>query len=259
MRTTARPPLRRGRSCAAQLGVEHRHAAAVAELVGDERDHRHRVDRGVEPGGARVERRGHQAARVEQAHDVAVLFDAVHVAHRAADPLARGPVDLAHVVVGEVVADRLEVGAETERAAGAQARVAELAAAQRDDDALRGDDVGIDEQRRLALAGERAAPEPERTAAARGDGRQHRRAAPVRDHAARRARRAPTDGSIVDVGRLRLADLDAAAALPASVSTSSARRDAARERARNRPAHAEPVVRDHDVDDRRDHDERDAA
>ena len=152
MRTTARPPLRRGRSCDAQRGVEHRHSAAVAELVGDERDHRHRVDRGVEPGGAHVERRGHQAPGVEQAHDVAVLFDAVDVAHRPPDAIGRGPVDLAHVVVGQVVADRLEVGAEAERPAGAQTRVAELPAPQCDNDPLRGHDVGIHEQRRFAFA-----------------------------------------------------------------------------------------------------------
>ena len=101
---------------------------------------------------ARVERRRHEAARVEQAHDVAVLLDAVHVAHRPAGALGRGPVDLAHVVVGEVVADRLELGAEPERSAGAQARIAEPAAAQRDHEPLRGDHVGIHEQRRLAFA-----------------------------------------------------------------------------------------------------------
>ena len=45
------------REPAADLGVVDGHAAAVAELVGDERDHRDRVDRGVEPGDARVRSR----------------------------------------------------------------------------------------------------------------------------------------------------------------------------------------------------------
>ena len=70
----------------ANLAVEDGDAAAVAELVGDERDHRHRVDAASSRVMRSRQRRGHQAAGVEQAHDVAVLFDAVLVAHRAAHP-----------------------------------------------------------------------------------------------------------------------------------------------------------------------------
>ena len=68
---------------------------------------------------------------VEQAAHVAVLLDAVLVAHRPPEPRGRAPVDLADVVVGRVVADRLELGAEAERAARAAARLAEAAAARR--------------------------------------------------------------------------------------------------------------------------------
>ena len=84
----------------------------VTELVGDERDRRDRVDRGVERGSCCADRRGHEPADVEDADDVAVLLDAVLVAHRPARRGRREPVDLPDVVVGEVVAHRLELGAE---------------------------------------------------------------------------------------------------------------------------------------------------
>ena len=73
-----------------------------------------RIDGGVEPGAV-AERRRHQAADVEHAHDVAVLLHPVLVAHRSSHARRGAPVDLADVVVGQVVADRLEVGAEPER------------------------------------------------------------------------------------------------------------------------------------------------
>ena len=79
-------------------GVVDGDTATIAELVGDERDHRHRVDCGVESSEARRgagrdrardKRRGHQSAGVEQADDITVLLDAVLVAHRPPD--ARSP------------------------------------------------------------------------------------------------------------------------------------------------------------------------
>ena len=54
---------------------------------------------------------------VEHEHHLAVLLDPVLVAHRTSDARRRLPVDLPDVVVGEVVADRLEVGAEAQGAA----------------------------------------------------------------------------------------------------------------------------------------------
>ena len=206
VRTTALPPARRGREPAADLGVVHGHAAAVAELVGDERDHRDRVDRGVEPGDRvaprppaidRVdERRGHQPAGVEQAHDVAVLLDAVLVAHRPADARGGLPVDLADVVVGEVVAHRLELGAEPERPARAQPGIAEAAAAHRDHEPLRREHVrgtrgGRCRRRRRRCtcrgrAGRAAGPRPAGGGARRAGAR--RRSASSRPHAGRAAR-----------------------------------------------------------------------
>ena len=120
------------------------------------------------------------------------------------------PVDLAHVVVGEVVADRLELGAEPERAARAQARdrgsgraaARSRAAARR---RRRGTRAGRPPpRRRTCSARARAGPAP-----ARGDRRQPARAAPVRDDRARRARPDADRRFDRDVGRLRLAELDA--------------------------------------------------
>ena len=143
-----------------------------------------------------VERRRHQAARVEQAHDVAVLFDAVLVAHRPADALGRRPVDLADVVVGLVVADRLELGSEPERPARAQAGIAELArGAARPRGAARRRRRGT-RGAAPAVAGERARA---RARAARGAGPppagEPRRRGGARSRRASSAPR-PTDGSI---------------------------------------------------------------
>jgi hypothetical protein len=57
------------------------HAAPVAENVGHRRDGDDRVERGVEarPVG---ERRGHEAAAIDDTDDVAIPLDAVLVAHR---------------------------------------------------------------------------------------------------------------------------------------------------------------------------------
>ena len=116
-------PARR-RQTTADAIVEGDDPGPVTHLVGDERHRGGRVDGGVE-AGAVAERRRHQAAGVEHAHDVAVLLHPVLIAHGPPHARRRAPVDLAEVVVGEVVADRLEVGAEPERAPREAARVAE--------------------------------------------------------------------------------------------------------------------------------------
>ena len=103
--------------------VERDRAAAIAELIGREREHRDRVQRRVEHR-PRADRRRHQPAGVEQADDIAVSLDPVLIAHRPSHPRGRPPVQLPDVVVGRVLADRLEVGAEAERPARELARMA---------------------------------------------------------------------------------------------------------------------------------------
>ena len=106
-----------------------RRAAAVAELVGDERERGRGVELGVEDRHlVLAERRGREPPGVDQQQQVAVLLEPVLVAHRPPEPRRRAPVDLADVVVGLVVADQLELGAEPERSAGGRALVAEAAA-----------------------------------------------------------------------------------------------------------------------------------
>ena len=62
------------------------------------------------------------------------------------DARGREPVDLPHVVVGEVVADRLEVGAEAEGATRAATGLAEAAPAQRDHEPAGRGEVRVGEQ-----------------------------------------------------------------------------------------------------------------
>ena len=90
------------------------------------------------------QRGGGEPAGVDEQHEVAVLLDAVLVAHRPPEPRGRAPVDLADVVVGQVVAHELEVGAEPERAARGDALLAELAAADREREPAGGGEVGVD-------------------------------------------------------------------------------------------------------------------
>ncbi len=111
---------------------------------------------------------------------------AVLVAHRPPDARGRRPVDLAHVVVGQVVAHRLELGAEPERAAGTQARVAEATASQRDDQPLCGVHVGIHEQLARPLGIERART---RAATVRNGARRPAEVGVPRDGARRASRR----------------------------------------------------------------------
>ena len=180
-----------GRDPAPDLGVERDDAAAVAELVGHEHDRGERVERGVEPGAV-ADRRRHQPSGVEEAHDVAVLLDAVLVAHRPTGARRRRPVHLADVVVGLVVAHGLELGAEPERAACEQPGVAEPTAAHRGHDAARRGNVGIHDDLRVAAARELPAPQAERSDPARRDRREPVPSAPPRgDRALRGGRRLP--------------------------------------------------------------------
>ena len=143
-----RGPLRAaGAQCGADLGVERDRAAAVPHLVGDERDRGERVQARVEHGRPHAARRGWQrgggqAPGVDHDHHVSVLLDAVLVAHRAPEAGGGAPVDLADVVVGQVVAHQLELGPEAERAAGGDALVAEAALAHREREPARGQQIG---------------------------------------------------------------------------------------------------------------------
>ena len=167
------------RQAAADAVVEGDDAAAVADHVGDERDGDGGVDRGVEPRAV-LERRGHQAAGVDQQHHLAVLLDAELVAHRPPEPVGRAPVDLAQVVVGRVVADRLEVGAEPERPARQPALLAEAALAHGEREPARRGEVGIDEHLVLLAALVVPAAEPQRALGAGGDRAERVAAAPQR-------------------------------------------------------------------------------
>ncbi len=131
----------------------------------------------------RPERRGREAARVEQEQQVAVLLEPVLVAHRPPEPRRRAPVDLADVVVGLVVADQLELGAEAERAARGRALVAEAPAGDGEREPPRGREVGEDAQLGVVAGrwSQRASPSgPVARVATAG---QHVAAAPARDDA----------------------------------------------------------------------------
>ena len=141
------PALAPRRERGADLVVEGDRAAAVAELVGDERERGGGVELGVEDRGV-LQRRGREPAGVDQQQQVAVLLEPVLVAHRPPEPRRRAPVDLADVVVGLVVADQLELGPEPERAAGGRALVAEAAAGDGQREPARGLQVGEDAQLR---------------------------------------------------------------------------------------------------------------
>ena len=200
-RVAARAPRRQA---AADAVVEGDDAAAVADRVGDERDGDGGVDRGVEPRAV-LERRRHQAPGVEQQHHLAVLLDAVLVAHRPPRAVRGAPVDLARVVVGRVVADRLEVRAEAERAARQAALLAEAPLAHGEREPARGGQVGVDEQLVLlarrggasarARAGPRCARRPRRACGARGAAGSGARRAARRPRAARAPGRAGSAGA----------------------------------------------------------------
>ena len=158
-----------GGQAPADAAVEGQHPGLIADLVGHQHDGHGGVEGGVEPGesdGSRArcgaDRGGHQPAGVDAADDGAVLLDPVLVAHRAAGAGGGPPVDLADVVVGHVVPDRLEVGPEPERAPGEDAGVPEPAVTHGHHQPVGGRHVRVDEDLAL-LAGpvvDPAEPEP---------------------------------------------------------------------------------------------------
>ena len=187
----AGPPRRQG---AEHLAGERDRAAAVAQHVRHGRDRDSRVERGVEPRAV-GERSRHQPAAVDDADDVPVALDPVLVAHRPPEAGRRAPVHLAEVVVGDVVADRLELGAEAERPAPAEALVPELARPDRAREPAGSRQVRIDEHVGGLADLMRPRREPERPGAP-GDRRRKRvAAAPARDELSRSARRPPARGS----------------------------------------------------------------
>ncbi len=155
--------------------VEGDRPAAVADLVGHERHRGEHVERRVEHGALRPgglvagerERGGGEPPGVDEHDDVAVLLDAVLVAHRPPEPRGRPPVDLAHVVVGQVVADELEVRAQPERAARGDALLAEAALADGARDPPRHREVGVDGDLRGRAGAVVPGREAERAARAR--------------------------------------------------------------------------------------------
>ena len=137
------------------------------------------------------QRRGGQAPGVDHDHHVAVLLDAVLVAHRPPQAGGRAPVDLADVVVGQVVAHQLELGARGRagrgrrrpgRGSGPGARRARAG----------GRPAGRGRRRpRRAPGAVVPGGEPERPGRARADGRAARGARGGARAGSRRARRRP--------------------------------------------------------------------
>ena len=214
-------------------GVEGDRAAAVAELVGDEPDRGRGVDRDVQPRGAAAQRRRHEPAAVEHADDVAVLLDAVLVAHRPPHPHGRRPVDLADVVVREVVADRLELGAEAERTARALARLAEAARAHGERKPAGRRQVGVDEQLLRLARGVVPGRQAERAAHAQRRRWQHEAPATAHDELCLQSAVALLRGELDLRRRARLAHADAAQLVAAARSPASRARRAPRSKARD--------------------------
>ena len=238
----ARPRRRRarpGREREADLVVEGDRAEAVADLVGDERDRGQRVQARVEHGEPRAVGPPAAAPRTSRpasttSDHVAVLLDPVLVAHRAPEPRRRAPVDLADVVVGQVVAHELELRAEPERSARGDALVAEAALAHGQREPARGEQVRVDGHARGARPAawcQAASPSGPvvRVPTAGSSWRPRRRG----DAAGRRARRRPRAGSSAMPGGDGLAQPHARP--PAAPPRVDAQRRPAR-RARARPA-----------------------
>ena len=134
------------------------------------------------------------------------------------------PVDLADVVVGEVVADRLELGAEAERAARPAARLAEAALADGEREPARRRQVGVDEQ--LGVARRRAWSQRREAERARRRARRPAAACGARGAAATSCASSPPSASCgveLDVRRPRLAHADRRPSASAR-STASGRR-----------------------------------
>ena len=212
-RATAAAPRRRGRDVA-----QHAVGRRPARRCGRRARRRPRTT-----AISRVERRRRAACRPRsgaaisrpassrQTH-LAVLLDAVLVGHRAPEPRRRAPVDLAHVVVGRVVAHRLErrCRGRAARARGGPTRGSRpwrTASASR----RAAGEVGIDQQLGVARPSRwYQAPSPSGPVDAHAD----RRAARAGRGGARRARASSSPsaslGSSVDVGGQRLAHAHAA-------------------------------------------------
>ena len=171
-----------GRERGADLVVERDRAGAVAELVGDERQRGRGVEADVQDrGSVLVEWRRREPPGVEQEQQVAVLLEPVLVAHRPPEACRRAPVDLADVVVGLVVADQLELRAQTERAAGRRALVPEPPAGDGQRQPARGAQVREDAYVGRGPDAVVPAREPERPRRPRRDRGQHVPPAPPRD------------------------------------------------------------------------------
>ena len=129
---------------AVNLLVEGEYADTITDDVGDRGDGSDRVEGGVESRATSYLRR-HESTRVDHAEHLSILFDPVLVAHGSSHPRGGLPVHLADVVVGQVLADGLELGPEAEVAAAAMSLVTEPAGPHGVRDAARGEEVGVDE------------------------------------------------------------------------------------------------------------------
>jgi hypothetical protein len=130
------------------------------------------------------------------------------VAHRPPEAGRRAPVHLAEVVVGDVVANRLELGAEAERSASAEALVPELPRPDRTCEPTGSRQVRIDEHIGGLADLMRPRCEPERPGPP-GDWRRKRVApASARDELPRQ-RPVGLRGLELEIRRQRLADADA--------------------------------------------------
>jgi len=200
----AGPPRRQG---AEHLSGERDHAAAVPQHIRHGRDRDRRVKSSVEPGAV-GKRSRHQTAAVDDADDVPVPLDPILVAHRPSEAGRRAPVHLAEVVVGDVVANRLELCAEAEWSAPAEALVPELPRADRTREPTRSRQVRIDEHVGGLADLMRPRREPERPGPP-GDRRRERVApASARDELSRQ-RPGRLRGLELEIRRQGLADADA--------------------------------------------------
>ena len=217
VRTTALPPARRGREPAPDLGVVDGDAAAIAELVGDEGNHRDRVDRGIEPGdrarcrvAAEPVTSGAAIRRPASSRQTTSRSCSIRYWLLIGPPDARGglPVDLADVVVGQVVAHRLELGSEPERPARTQPGIAETATPDAITRRCAANTSGYTSRSEPPSASNVQVPSPSGPCAPRRDRWESVSAAPVRDNL--RVEPAPRGRRLDrEVGRLRLAELDA--------------------------------------------------
>ena len=219
----------------AQARVERERTDAVTEHVGDGGDGDRGVDGGIE-SGAIAERRGHQPSRIDRAQHLALLLDAERVAHRPRHPCGRAPVDLTEVIVGQVLPDRLEVGAEPAWATRSQADLAHAPLAYRAGEAVGVRHVRIHVQLRGCADAARPTSETEGPGHARRERREHVPAASARDE-----HPSISTGALTavepDVGRERLPEAGASGGGPEHARVQR-RADAARDDGRDAVARA---------------------